>query len=85
MFAEQQDGFVRITSLVVSPRVARSGVGRRLIELVEYWARSNGAALLEVSTGLRPERAGAHEFYRGLGFEDTATGSIRYWKRLGEA
>lgn len=85
MFAEQQPGFVRITALVVSPRVARSGVGRRLIDLVEYWARSNGAALLEVSSGLRPERAAAHEFYRGLGFEDTAPDSVRYWKRLDEA
>lgn len=84
MFAEQQPGFVRITALVVSPHLARSGVGSRLTELVEYWARVKGAALLEVSSGRRPERAAAHEFYRGLGFEDTTAGAVRYWKRLDE-
>lgn len=47
VFAGQEPGFVRVTALAVSPHVARSGVERRLIELVEYWARVRGAAVVE--------------------------------------
>lgn len=82
MIAEEEAWFVRITALTVAPTVTRSGVGRRLIEFVEYWGSDRGAALMEVSSGRRPERAAAHAFYPALGFEDRAHLSARYVKRL---
>lgn len=82
MLAEPAGAFARIIALSVAPRVARSGVGRQLVGLVEYWARGRGIRLVEVSSGRRRERTAAHDFYRALGFEDTATHAVRYWKRL---
>ena len=72
----------RITALIVSESHRGAGVGRVLVEAAEGTARSWGCALLEVSSGRRPERAAAHRFYPALGFEDSGRDSVRYWKRL---
>jgi GNAT superfamily N-acetyltransferase len=73
---------VRITSLSVSLQVRGRGVGRALVETAERRARDVGALVVEVSSGRRPDRVAAHRFYPALGFEDTNTTSVRYWKRL---
>jgi hypothetical protein len=41
-----------------------------------------GCALIEVSSGRRPEREPAHALYRAAGFADTAERSVPYWKPL---
>jgi GNAT superfamily N-acetyltransferase len=68
-----------ITSLVVSEDGRGQGVGRRLVEAVESWARARGAVRLSVSSGLA--RAGAHAFYERLGY---APSGRRFTKTLGE-
>jgi GNAT superfamily N-acetyltransferase len=83
LFAEPEPGFVRITALSVAPQARGMGVGRRLVEFVEYVAEERGISLLEVSSGRRPERQAAHRFYAALGFHDSASSSARYWKTLG--
>lgn len=81
-FAEERPGFLRITALSVSPDRPRRGIGRRLVAFLEYAAREHGCELLEVSSGRRPERAGARRFYPALGFVDSADRAVRYWKAL---
>ncbi len=84
LFAEADTAFLRITALSVAPNAVRKGIGRRLVEFAEYFARLHGCQLIEVSSARRPEREPAHHFYRSIGFEDTAPSSVRYWKRLEE-
>jgi GNAT superfamily N-acetyltransferase len=72
----------RITALVVVPDCRGVGIGRVLLAAAEQVARCWGCDLVEVSSGRRQEREGAHRFYRAAGFEDTARRSTRYWKRL---
>jgi GNAT superfamily N-acetyltransferase len=72
----------RITALVVAPDRRGAGIGRELLAAAEQVARRWGCDLVEVSSGRRQERESAHRFYRAAGFEDTATRSTRYWKRL---
>lgn len=43
------------------------GIGGRLMEAVENWARENGAELIETDTNLRTN-VGAVEFYEKLGY-----------------
>lgn len=82
MFAEAGPAFLRITALSVAPDVVGRGIGRRLVEFAEYFARLHGCRLIEVSSGRRAEREPAHRFYRALGFEDAGRASVRYWKVL---
>ena len=72
----------RITALAVAPERRGKGVGRALLSAAEDVARSWGCAVLEVSSGRRPEREAAHAFYRATGFDDAAALSVHYWKRL---
>ena len=74
--------FVRITALVVSPSHRGRGVGRALLAAAEQQAREWGAALLEVSSGRRPERDTAHGLYLAAGYEDVAGVSVHYRKAL---
>ena len=70
---------VEICGLVVAAGQRGSGVGRRLIEAVEEWARGRGFAEVSVRSNVaRPE---SHPFYEKLGFSRTKTQHV-YRKRL---
>lgn len=74
----------RLSALVVDRRATRGGIGRALVAEVERRARHLGCDLVEVSSGRRDERAGAHRFYDALGYTDTCSASARYTKALPE-
>ena len=60
-----------ILGLVVDAGHRRLGVGRRLVQAVEAWARGRG--LQEISVRSNVVRAEAHPFYEGLGFTRAKT------------
>ncbi len=60
----------RITLLVVTERLRGTGIGRALIGEAERIAASDGCTTIEVSSGRRAERAGAHRFYPSVGYAD---------------
>jgi GNAT superfamily N-acetyltransferase len=66
-----------ITAFVTDPAAQRTGVGRRLLEASEGWARDKGCYRLSV-TSAEP-RAGAHAFYVACGFPLTGR---RFGKEL---
>jgi|SRR5215211_2828190 len=59
----------RIMSFVVGSGHRGRGVGRALISAAEDWARQRGARDIMLTTHKR--RAGAHRFYRSVGYEAT--------------
>lgn len=67
----------QLTSLVVSSTVRGRGVGRRLVEAIEAWARAAGCPRVFVNTA--NHRAGAHAFYDRLGYDHTGR---RYARNL---
>jgi GNAT superfamily N-acetyltransferase len=67
----------RIMSFVVSSEERGQGVGRGMISAVEDWARSRGAE--EIMLTAHKRRAGAHEFYRRMGYDHTG---YRFYKEL---
>lgn len=65
---------VWVGELVVDQGVRRTGVGRALMARAEDWSQARGAAQVALATS----RAG--EFYRTLGYEDSAA---YFRKKLG--
>ncbi len=61
-----------VEEIMVAEDVRRRGVGRRLMEAVEEWARGRQSRLV----GLATRRA--TPFYRSLGYDESAT----YFRRL---
>ncbi len=60
----------RVDVLVVADRARRRGVGRALMAAVEDEARRRGCGLVALESAVR--RVEAHEFYRAIGYEDSA-------------
>lgn len=57
--------------MAVQARYQRKGIGARLLEAVEQWARENGAELITLGTNLRSD-FGAVAFYERHGYERQA-------------
>jgi GNAT superfamily N-acetyltransferase len=74
---EHERPFARIITLVVDVRVRRRGIGARLVEFAEGWARERGAYALMLNTNVRREEA--HRFYESMGFSRTG---YRYARAL---
>ena len=66
---EHDRPYARIITLVVDANVRRRGVGARLVEFADEWARERGAYALMLNTNVRSEEA--HRFYESLGFSRT--------------
>jgi GNAT superfamily N-acetyltransferase len=57
--------------MAVQAQYQRQGIGSRLLEAIEQWARENGAELISLGTNLR-SNFGAIEFYERHGYEKHA-------------
>lgn len=64
----------QIVGLVVDPETRGLGLGRRLVEWSEAWARGRGLSALRLRS--RQHRVEAHAFYLHLGFEKTKEQSL---------
>jgi GNAT superfamily N-acetyltransferase len=69
----------RVTAMVVREDARHRGHGRLLMERAVEWAAVAGCEGIELTSGLRPEREGAHVFYERFGFTRT---SFRFWLPL---
>lgn len=69
----------QISALVTKSEYRGMGIGTRLVQQAETWAKQNGAGAVVLTSGNRPEREAAHRFYQQLGY--TMTG-VRFSKRL---
>ncbi len=66
---EQDEPVGRLTAMVVSEPMQGRGIGARLVAAAEDWVRDRGARLMMLNSHSR--RAGAHAFYRRLGYAET--------------
>ncbi len=62
-----------LDGLVVDEAVRSSGIGARLLEAAEAWARARGCAEMRVHSNVVRQRA--HEFYRRHGYVTIKTQS----------
>lgn len=60
------DHMKNIMGIAVDPDCRRMGIGRKLLEAGESWAREQGATGIRLVSG--EKRTGAHKFYQALGY-----------------
>ena len=68
---------MRVTALVVDRRARRRGVGKLLMEHAELMGSAAGCEFVELTSAM--DRAEAHAFYSGIGYEPN---SLRFRKPL---
>ncbi len=71
------DLVAKLSAIIVDQHYRRRGIGEALVSALEADARSQGCALLFLTTSAR--RAEAHAFYSRIGLEETGR---RFAKRL---
>lgn len=65
---------VEIAGLVVTESARGRGIGAKLVEAAETWAREKGIFAVLVRSQIKRQRA--HEFYRKLGFQRSKTQEV---------
>jgi GNAT superfamily N-acetyltransferase len=61
------DPMVEVDGLVVDGRCRGTGIGKRLMEHAEEWARDRGIGVVNLRSNVI--REGAHAFYHRIGYE----------------
>jgi len=74
IFFEHDGSYVRIVAFVVDSGYRRKGIGKKLIQAVESWAKEQGAIAIALNSGNREERKAAHQFYSSMGYEAKSIG-----------
>lgn len=57
-----------VSSLAVLPNFQGRGIGKKLMEAIELWAKETGAQAIRLSSQVK--RTDAHRFYQKLGYEN---------------
>ena len=77
-FSYEQNGiYVRVLALVTHTKLRQKGIGKKLMEVAENWAREIGAEKILLNCGNRKERAIAHLFYEKVGYHVKSSGYIK--------
>jgi ribosomal protein S18 acetylase RimI-like enzyme len=76
----QSEPRAEIGGLVVSSEARNAGIGRRLVQRAEEWARERRLESVVVRSQIA--REGAHRFYLRHGYERTKTSAV-FTKKLG--
>lgn len=66
---EHSSPVVQISLLVTSNSVRGKGIGKKLIQHAEVFAKARGSLFIFLTSGTKPERKVAHAFYKKEGFE----------------
>ena len=77
-FSYEQNGiYVRVLALVTHSRFRKRGIGKKLMEVAENWAKEIGAEKVLLNCGNREERAIARLFYEKIGYQVKSSGFIK--------
>ncbi|RXJ04509.1 GNAT family N-acetyltransferase [Anaerobacillus alkaliphilus] len=71
---EKSESYIRIIAFVVKSEFRGNGIGSKLLNAAENWAKQKGANMMTLNSGNRSERKESHQYYLRKGFEGSATG-----------
>ncbi len=77
-YAYEQNGiYVRVLALVTRSKFRQKGIGKKLMDVAEDWARTIGASTILLNCGNREEREIAQLFYKKIGYQIKSSGFIK--------
>jgi GNAT superfamily N-acetyltransferase len=76
-YYEMDGSYVRIVAFVVDSNYRGKGIGKKLLNEAESYARSIGARGILLNSGNRPERYRAHQFYKHMGYAEKSIGFVK--------
>lgn len=74
---EQNGIYIRVVALSVLQKFRTKGVGKKLMEAAESWAKEIGANVLLLNCGNRAKRKAAQLFYAKIGYSIKSSGFIK--------
>ncbi len=74
---EQNGIYVRVAALVAGSEFRQTGIGKKLMEAAENWAREIGADKILLNCGNREERTIARAFYQKIGYQIKSSGFVK--------
>jgi GNAT superfamily N-acetyltransferase len=77
LFYERNGIYVRVVAIVTKSKFRNKGVGKKLMDAVEDWAKMIGADAVLLNCGNREERIIAQGFYKKLGYQVKSSGFIK--------
>lgn len=61
---------IHIEGLVVDKNFRGKGVGKKLMIAIEEFAKQFSPCIIDLTSGLRREKDGSHDFYKSLGYHN---------------
>lgn len=69
--------YIKIAILVVDEDYRGKGIGKKLIQEAEKWAKLQDITTITLNSGNREERKSAHDFYQHLGYLPKSIGFFK--------
>jgi len=74
--------FLRIITMVVDEKKRRMGIGKKLMQIAEDYAKEKGCSHVELTSGAHRETLGSHRFYESLGYTELSLKKKYFGKKL---
>jgi GNAT superfamily N-acetyltransferase len=81
-YFHRKGAFLRIITMVVDQNNRRQGIGRKLIQIAEDYAKDMKCSYIELTSGVYRESLGSHDFYKSLGYVDLNNSKKYFAKEL---
>jgi len=81
-YFHREGSFLRIITMVVDEKKRRMGIGKRLMQLAEDYAREKWCSHVERTSGVHRETLGSHKFYESLGYAELSSKKKYFGKKL---
>lgn len=69
-YFHREGAFLRVITMIVDHNYRRKGIGFKLMQKAEDFAKKMNCSHVELTSGMHREKIGAHQFYFDLGYVD---------------
>lgn len=72
---------IHIEALIVHEHYRGQGIGKKLIEFIEEFAKQFSPVVIDLTSGIRRAKDGSHDFYKNLGYQNEGHMAKLYFRK----